>query len=289
MAAPGKEVLMRRLSLLLLLVLVPLAAGCGSEPSALQGSDDALNDASSSRVEWKLEGKGVPDWALLRSTGSIDYAHNRGEMVIKGKSDSALEARGLFVGGDAYLGVNVGGTMYWLKESPDDATGADHFMPGPNGTTPERLLKDLVKSSKKVEKLGTEEIRGVTTTHYRAHLDKTKPELGILRDEPGIVDAWIDEQGLPRRIRVPDGGENESAAVFELFDFGVPVKVEAPPANQIVSEDEFDKLMEKECAGAAKDLENMNPVCVAFLASPGESQDSIQVSPTETVPTTEGK
>ena len=50
-------------------------------------------------------------------------------------------------------------------------------MPGPGGTSPDRLLKDLIKSSKKVEKLGSEEIRGVTTTHYRAHLDKTK--LGI--------------------------------------------------------------------------------------------------------------
>ena len=95
---------MRRLSSLLLL-LVPLAAGCGSEASSLQGSGDALKDASSSRIEWKLEGKGLPDWASMRSTGSIDYANSRGEMVIKGKSDSAPEARGLFVGRDAYLGV----------------------------------------------------------------------------------------------------------------------------------------------------------------------------------------
>ena len=79
---------MRRLSLLLLL-LVPLAAGCGSEPSSLQGSGDALKDASTSRVEWKLEGEGVPEWALMRSTGSIDYANGRGELVIKGKSDSS--------------------------------------------------------------------------------------------------------------------------------------------------------------------------------------------------------
>ena len=110
---------MRRLSLLLLL-LVPLAAGCGSEPSSLQGSGDALKDASSSRVEWKLEGKGMPDWALMRSTGSIDYANSRGEMVIKGKSDSTPEARALFIGHDSYLGVKVGDTMYWMKESGDE-------------------------------------------------------------------------------------------------------------------------------------------------------------------------
>jgi hypothetical protein len=142
-----------------------------------------------------------------------------------------------------------------------------------------------------VDKLGSEEIRGVTTTHYRAHLDKTKAGLGILKDEPGVVDAWIDDQGLPRRIRVPFGGENEAAGVFDLFDFGVPVDVEAPPANEIVSEDKMDKLMEKECATADKAPEDRNPLCALFgvtLVSEPSSGD-IQISPTETVPTTEGK
>ena len=137
--------------------------------------------------------------------------------------------------------------MYWLKESIDDATGTNRFMPGPGSTSPERLLKDLVESSKKVEKLGSEEIRGIPTTHYRAHLEKDK--VGMWAD-PGVVDAWIDEQGLPRRIRIPFGGESEGAGVFDLFDFGVPVDVEAPPANEIVSEKEFDKMMEKECGKA---------------------------------------
>jgi hypothetical protein len=280
---------MTRLSLFLLL-LVPLAAGCGSEPSSLQGSGDALKDASSSRIEWKLDGKGMPDWAVMRSTGSIDYANGRGEMVIKGKSDSAPEGRVLFIGDDSYLGAEVGGTTYWMKESIDDATGAHRFEPGPGGTSPDRLLKDLVKSSKKVEKLGSEEIRGVTTTHYRAHLDKTKLGIGGSADELAVVDAWIDEQGLPRRIRVPFGSENEAAGVFDLFDFGVPVDIEAPPANQIVSEDKMDKLMEKECAGADKAPEKMNPLCLIFgVALMGSSSDSIQISPTETVPTIEGK
>ena len=213
---------MRRLSVLLLL-LVPLAAGCGSEASSLQGSGDALKDASSSRIEWKLEGKGMPEWALMRSTGSIDYANGRGEMVIKGKSDSAPEGRVLFIGRDSYLGAEVGGKTYWMKESIYDAPGAHRFEPGPGGTSPDRLLKSLVNSSTKVEKLGSEEIRGVTTTHYRAHLDKTKAGLGILKDEePPVVDAWIDEQGLPRRIRVPFGSGDERSGCVRPVRFRRP-------------------------------------------------------------------
>ena len=266
-------------------LLIPLAAGCGSEPASLQGSDHALRDASTSRIEWKMEGKGVPDWALWRSTGLIDYANGRGEMVIKGKSDSAPAADALFVGHDSYLGAEVDGTKYWLKQTINAATGADRFMPGPGGTSPDRLLKELIKSSKKVEKLGSQDIRGVPPRITGRN--STRPSSRSTRTGTSVaVDAWIDEQGLPRRVRVPLGAEG--AAVIDLFDFGVPVDVEAPPANEIVSEDKFDKVMEKECADVG-DLEHANPLCSVFGAALGSGSDSVQISPTETAPTTEGK
>jgi hypothetical protein len=274
--------------LVALLVLAPFAAGCGTEPSSFEGSDDALRDASTSRMEWRFEGKGMPAWGRWRLSGLIDYANSRGDLVINGKSDSAPAARAVFVGRNTYLGAEIDGTMYWQKDIVADTTGADRFVPGPGGTTPDRLLVDLIKASKKVEKLGSEEIRGVTTTHYRAHLDEMK--LGADGDSSVAVEAWIDEQGLPRRVRVPSGGDGDAAAVADLFDFGVPVDVEVPPASEIVSEERFDELMQKECAKvkAAKDLEDANPLCLLFGAEVSES-GSMQVSPTETVPTTEGK
>jgi hypothetical protein len=265
------------------LLLVPfslLAAGCGSEPSTLAGSEDALTNASSSRIEWKMEGENVPQWASMRSTGSIDYAKDRAELVMHGESDSAPEVRLVLVGRDSYMGVEAGGTMHWLKQSVDEATGAERFFPGPGGTSPQRLLKALTDSSKKVEKLGSEEIRGVTATHYRAHLDKTKLGIEGNAGEPGVVDAWIDGQDLPRRIRIPFGGEGDSGFVMDLFDFGVAVEVEAPPAREVVSEEAFDKLMDEQCAGADKAPEEMNPLCAIF----GATLESGQTSPTETIP-----
>lgn len=281
---------------LLLAAVILLVAGCGSDPASLEGSDDALKDASSSRIEWKMEGEHVPEWFSMRSTGSFDYAKNRAELVMHGESDSAPEARLVLVGRDSYIGIEVGGTMHWLKQSVDDATGAERFLPGSGGTNPDRLLKELIDSSTKVEKLGSEEIRGVTAVHYRAHLDNAK--LGTDgSDGQVVVDAWIDDQGLPRRVRIPFGGETDSGFVIDLFDFGVPVDVEAPPSNEVVSEDEFDKLMDEECAGADKAPEEMNPLCALFggtIESSGgtiteSSSPDRQFSPTETVPTTEGK
>lgn len=261
-----------------------LLAGCGSDPASLQGSDGALKDTSSSRIEWKLEGKNVPEWASMRSTGSIDYAKSQGELVVHGKSDSAPEARIVLAGKDSYIGVEAGGTMHWLKQAVHSATGAQRFFPGPGGTSPGRLLEALSTSSTKVEKLGSEEIRGVTATHHRAHLEKTKLGNDGYRGEPDVVDAWIDEQGLPRRIRIPFGDEADSAIVIDLFDFGVPVDVEAPPADEVVSEDEFDKLMDEECADAEKAPEKMNPLCAIFGATITESSGSGEYSPTDTMP-----
>jgi hypothetical protein len=264
--------------LVVLLALAALAAGCGSEPASLQGSDDALKEASTSRVEWSLEGKGMLDWGPWRSSGLIDYAKGRGEMVFKGKSDSAPVARALFIGHDSYLGAKVAGTMYWVKQTVEPESGTDRFIPGPGGTSPDRLLEDLTKASKKLEKLGTEEIRGVSATHYRAHLDKTKLGIDGQAEKPLVVDAWIDEQGRPRRIRVPAGGENDLVAVVDLFDFGVSVDIDAPPGNEIVSEDKFDKVMENECADVGKDLKDANPLCLLFGSS------GLSSGPTETMP-----
>jgi len=279
--------------LLLTLFLVPLAAGCGSESASLQGSDSAAKDASTSRVEFKLEGKGVPYLALLRSTGSIDYAKDRGELVFPG-GDSQADARLLFVGHDGYFGAKIDGTMFWVKGSGESSRPADRFLPGSTGMTPDRLLKELTKASKEVEKVGSEDIRGVGTTHYRAHLDKSKLRSDATNDVPDAVDAWIDDQGLARRVRVPYGSEKDAGAeVVDLFDFGVPVDVQAPTADVIVSEEKFDALMEKECAKVKsfKELENANPLCLIFGTTLESGSDSIQVSPTptETAPTTEGK
>ena len=272
------------------LALAALAAGCGSDPSSFEGSGDALENASSSRMELKVEGSNIPAWASMRESGAVDYANGRGELVIKGNSDSGPVAKARLVGHDAYLGVEVAGSMRWMKESVDDSPGTQRFLPGPGGTQPDRLLKALIDSSKSVDKLDGEQIRGVATTHYRAHLDKAKVASwnGIKTGDPGDVDVWIDGQGLPRRIRIPYGGSDDTSAVVDLFDFGVPVDVEAPPAGDIVSSDEFDKLMEKACASAGKDLEKMNPLCMIFGATLTTS-DKVQIEPEAPVPATQGK
>ena len=59
------------------------------------------------------------------------------------------------------------------------------------------------------------------------------------------ADVWVDNDGLARRIQLkldlaklagPDGGTDGPVLTMsmDLYDFGVPVHVEAPPASETV-------------------------------------------------------
>jgi hypothetical protein len=284
--APG---LMRRT-----LVLVPaflLLAGCGTEPSTFDDSGEELKDAGSSRIEWRMEQK-PPTWWPFSTTagGSIDYDDSRGELIVelKGNAGPKTGLHALFIGRDSYLGVPYKGKLIWQKSSDPEVTGADRLAPGPGGSTPDEVLDVLMESSEQVETLGNDEIRGVSAKHYRAHIDEK--ELGENADlyPPGglVIDAWIDDHGLLRRIRIPFGGNDDPVEVIDLYDFGVPVDVEAPPADQVLSEGEFRRVMMKECDESSDEADDATAACMLFggsgWTSYGPSTD--EIDPTETIP-----
>jgi hypothetical protein len=270
---------------LLLVVLVPLAVGCGAKESAtgLDGSADAMKDAGSSRVEMKMTMDGAE--FLYSATGTIDYARDRGELLI---SSSALPGGGMqgrFIGKKLFIGWDLAGKVRWQEQSDYEASGTERFIPGPGGASPNNLLSLLVKASKKVEILGTVDIRGVKAKHYRVHLDpKELPDNVTYGAGDRIVDAWIDEKGLVRRLRVPEVGRvSQGATIVDFFDFGVNVEVEAPPAEDIISEKEFSKLVEKECLMARGEKPPPESAFCAFGVGEGSGESRIEELPVTTV------
>jgi hypothetical protein len=123
-----------------------------------------------------------------------------------------------------------------------------------------------------VKKVGTETVRGVETTHYHASIDlgKALDQADIpksLRDaekqfeksnDAGAstipVDVFVDGDGYVRRISLDlenflgDGagsGATSGPALTEsidLYDFGTPVNVQAPPPDQVSQEPLFGGL-----------------------------------------------
>jgi hypothetical protein len=123
---------------------------------------------------------------------------------------------------------------------------------------PRELLELLKAASAQIETLGTDELHGVETTHYRALIDpreyarrassENRKELFSLVEEMGVqglttvpVDVWLDAAGFVRKLSLevsatkPGSSESSGAAIaFELWDYGEDVEIEVPPASEVV-------------------------------------------------------
>jgi hypothetical protein len=119
-----------------------------------------------------------------------------------------------------------------------------------SGTDPSQSLDLLRAASADFREVGGEEIRGVSTTHYKgtADLEKVAEQvpaearesyrrlLQLSGQSEVPMEVWIDEEGLTRRIRyeqkLPDGSTMDLTQ--EYYDFGVGVNVEPPHESDVL-------------------------------------------------------
>jgi hypothetical protein len=145
--------------------------------------------------------------------GVVDLANERISLRIGDKVSGTLAM--MFVGGAIYM------------KNPEFASITDKpwvKLEGPTGTPlpdPGQAL-DMVRSVVEFEQAGRADVRGVATTHYRGDIGDDKS--GIT-PAGSVVDAWIDEQGYPRKMSFIDG---EATAIIEFYDFGADVNIKAP-------------------------------------------------------------
>jgi hypothetical protein len=125
-------------------------------------------------------------------------------------------------------------------------------------TDPRDVLETLRAVTSKIETVGSEDLRGVETTHYRAVIDPAElAKLAPSGDEQmtqtlvdqftaqsGLgaipVDVWIDETGFVRKLGMSfaatQPGTTQSSEVslaFEIWDYGESVDIDVPPASQV--------------------------------------------------------
>lgn len=123
-----------------------------------------------------------------------------------------------------------------------EATGLDQLTQDPS-----QFLEFLrLTSEDDVEEVGTDEIRGVTSTHYEADVSFEKAleqapnqeavedlesKMGVdLASLPSMpVDVWIDDDGLPRRIELAIADMEVSV---DFFDYGAEVDYEVPAKSK---------------------------------------------------------
>lgn len=147
----------------------------------------------------------------------------------------------------------------WVRSTAGDVEAAGFDFKELDAFTrndPRDVLGALRGLSGGVETAGSEELRGVETTHYRALLDPAElvreatatnadaASVLVRLSQTGVaevpLDVWVDGDGLVRKLAldvdVPEatsGQEGSVSLAFELWDYGEAVEIDLPPAAQV--------------------------------------------------------
>src|SRR5512132_1293461 len=250
-----------------LLALALVAAGCGS------GSSLALDPVASAADRTLEKGTGRFDLqtaftlpllgkSTLSGEGSFDNAKQAMDVTMNVQGGgagmpSAVELRLLHTA--MYMRLDelpAGGQLpkgkSWVKVDLERALktlGVDLANLGV-GQSPTGVLAQL-RGSTNTQKVGTETIDGVRTTHYRGTVDvqdaldqataKERKALRRLLDEAkahGIdatsttFDVWVGDDGLVRRLTQQVGSVGQVTMTFSHY--GEPVQIAAPPAEETI-------------------------------------------------------
>jgi hypothetical protein len=215
---------------------------------------------------FSLTSEGAIDFASGDSQFTMDLGGPTASMLGGG-----LEVRS--VNGVVYMklpaslgGLFGGGGGEWISVDTAKLSGSSPLA-GVGQGNPTQILAALQQVSDDVKEVGTETVRGTETTHYVATLDFAKAidnaevpaslrgkAKGLFKGTaPVPVDVYLDNEGRLRRMTMDvDLGSFMGGAVgasgasgadlslpkvtiaLDLYDFGAPVHVQAPPADQIV-------------------------------------------------------
>jgi hypothetical protein len=249
----------------LLTVLALAATACGGPDAQalIDGASETLEAAGTSRFEMAVQATGS-DVGQFAAEGEQDLGSGALRMAIDlGDESSSTET--LLLGNEVFVrsplfALFTGDESVWVRvdlEETAEAEGLDTASLLGGQTGPAALLSQLDGASDGLEELGSEEVRGVDTTHLRVTIDTAaaiersdpavREQLRTYAEASGLPDTypmelWIDDDGLVRRIRTlvdapSPGGAGDGLTqqtTLELYDFGVDVDLDAPLEDETV-------------------------------------------------------
>lgn len=220
----------------------------GNVSMAVEGSID--NEAELAYMKMDMSEM----YDAMGSLGSEDLPADAGimEMIIDG--DTTYVKSSLF---DMMPGAESG--KPWHVAPSDEVSDSETFGQGSND--PREFLEFLRNSGSEVTDVGTEEIRGVQTTHLQtvltpenlydsasedeqADMESSLEDLGAQGIDEIPVDVWVDADGMVRKMvmtmdlseaTTDDGLSMEGVGMtmsYEMFDFGEPVDITVPDESE---------------------------------------------------------
>lgn len=253
-----------------LVVLVAVVAiwrlAGGGDLQRIAGAADATLAAESARVAVVATVEGVPilgPFTLTVAEGELDLADQQAHLrravpdvsgipFLNRLLPEAVEI--LHDGTQAYLRLPIDGDQAWVRlgETAEGAQGPAIAAPGL--TNPAAALALLRVLDGLPEVLGEEAVRGQDSTRFRVVVDLDRAAevlsgraedvargLRRLRGRNDLpMHVWLDDDDRVTRLRYAVQPELAGQRVtvvtdLELFDFGTPVDIRAPSADELVT------------------------------------------------------
>jgi len=231
-------------------------------------------DTGSAKISMTMTGTGLrqdggsnaPTSFEMTADGVVDFGNGDTRMTMLMEPLGEMKVRS--VSGTIYQRLpeqftsQIPGSRPWMSVDLD-AMMREQYGAGMSGLgaggRPSDQLEYLRSVSDSVERIGQEQVRGVSTVHYRATMDlrKAAPEdprthraFQEARRRLGTdtipIEVWLDGENRVRRMEMTapvqnPGGEDDGRMEItqEYYDFGVPAKVSPPPAKDTASMEEL--------------------------------------------------
>ncbi|MEU6989988.1 hypothetical protein ABZ953_04885 [Streptomyces sp. NPDC046465] len=252
--------------------LSPIAALRTVEKSTDKADTARIDGSTTMGSVTAMDMKGVMGWSD-GITGNVTVTFTGGSQAqqMRQLGQTKLDYRYLKNGFYANMGdkfaEQAGGGKHWLEYDYDtlaELSGAagEAFQDQMQNTTPNQSVKMLLASGD-VKRVGEENVRGTTATHYSgkvdvadftaksADLDKDQmSELKKQFDQVGMdtetIDIWVDgDDLLVKKIEKADTKNGPFSQTAYYSDYGTPLSVEKPPASDTMS---FKDLLNKQSA-----------------------------------------
>ncbi len=244
-------------ALVLALAAITLA-GCSTK-EAEAGAAETLRRASSNtasadsvRFEMAINVSGIMGEALtMDAQGEYDLEAGRMHMSMDAIGQQ-IEA--VMDGKTMYMKMALLGDGWFKTELEGQDASGNPLSAGLENPT--KILAWLQAASDDVTHVGTEEIRGQQTDHYRTTLDlreateqldgdareEVEKAIELLGQSEFPVDVWVNKDGLPARLAYEmTFGDSAEALLqdasftytMEFFDWGKPVSVAVPDPTEV--------------------------------------------------------
>jgi hypothetical protein len=226
--------------------------------AAVRDAADKTRSAGSSRLTMEINATTGGQAIEISAKGAFDYKNGIGELQLSLPAQTGLKGvtlRQIITKKALYLaGVPGLAEGKWIKVPVDQLDRAG----GSGGLTsndPSAVLEMVRGVSDDVKEVGKATVRGEQTTHYRGKIDLKKAVASAPAETREQVkqylkqadtakvpfELFVDDDGRLRKLvqefeleGLDGSGAVEMELTLELYDYGVKVDVDEPPAAQVI-------------------------------------------------------